>query len=348
MSQGRSPEVIVITGASAGVGRATALAFARQGECLGLIARGQGGLEGARHEVEQAGGRALALPADTADPEAVEAAAEAVEREFGPIDVWINAAMVTVYSPVHQMSPEEFRRVTEVTYLGYVHGTLAALKRMRSRDRGVIVQVGSAMAYRSIPLQSAYCAAKSAIRGFTDSLRSELIHDKSRVQLTMVQLPGLNTPQFEWGRSRMPRHVRPVAPVYQPEVAAEASVWAALHRRRELWVGLPTVESILVQRIAPGFGDWYAARTAYEGQQMDEPANPSRRDNLWEPLDVQGDFGSHGRFDGEARRRSVQLWTTEHPGMLALAALGVAALGRGLWLSGVGGRRTPRWRVVRS
>lgn len=341
MSQGDPPKVIVITGASAGVGRAAAHAFARRGAHLGLIARGRGGLEAARREVEEAGGHALALPADTADPDAIEAAAEAVERQFGPIDVWVNAAMVTVYSPVHQMTPEEYRRVTEVTYLGYVHGTLAALKRMRPRDRGVIVQVGSAMAYRSIPLQSAYCGAKAAIRGFTDSLRSELIHDKSRVHLTMVQLPGLNTPQFDWGKSRLPRNVRPVAPVYQPEVAAEAIVWAARHRRREIWVGLPTIKAILAQRIAPGFGDWYAARVAYSGQQLDEPANPSRPDNLWGPRDAEGDFGAHGRFDREAHRHSPQLWMSKHRGSLALAALGAAGLACGLWLTGDRARLHP-------
>src|SRR5581483_11239385 len=207
----------------------------------------------------------------------------------GPIDVWVNAAMVTVFAPADRIEPDEYRRVTEVTYLGYVHGTLAALRRMKSRDRGTIVQVGSALAYRSIPLQAAYCAAKAAIRGFTDSLRSELIHDGSRVHLTMVQMPGLNTPQFQWGRSKMPRDARPVAPVYQPEVAAEAIVWAAHHRRRELWVAPSTVKAIVGQRLAPGLGDWYAARTAYDGQQTGEPANPSRPDNLWDPLDAEGD-----------------------------------------------------------
>ncbi|MBX6311553.1 MAG: SDR family oxidoreductase [Isosphaeraceae bacterium] len=340
MSNGHTPEVVVITGASAGVGRATARAFARRGAYLGLIARGRGGREGARRDVEEAGGRALVLPLDVADPEAVEAAAAAVEREFGPIDIWVNAAMVTVFSPVQQMTPEEYRRVTEVTYLGYVHGTLAALRRMLPRDRGTIVQVGSAMAYRSIPLQSAYCAAKAAIRGFTDSLRCELIHDKSHVHITMVQLPGLNTPQFEWGKSRMPRHARPVAPVYQPEVAAKAIVWAAHHRRRELWVGLTTVETILAQRIAPGFGDWYGAKTAYSGQQMDEPANPSRAHNLWEPLDHDGDFGAHGRFDREARRHSLQLWASKYRGWLALAA-GIMGLTCGAWLVQQRARKRP-------
>jgi len=342
MSSSDRPEVVVITGASGGVGRASAQAFARRGAHIGLIARGRGGLEGARREVEQSGGRGLVLPTDVADPDQVESAAEAVEREFGPIDVWVNAAMATVLAPVDRMEAAEYRRVTEVTYLGYVHGTLSALRRMKPRDRGTIVQVGSALAYRSIPLQSAYCAAKAAIRGFTDSLRSELIHDKSRVHLTMVQMPGLNTPQFEWGRSKMPRRVRPVAPVYQPEVAAEAVVWSAHHRRRELWVAPSTVEAILIQRVAPAFGDWYAARTAYQGQQTDEPANPSRPDNLWAPVDAEGDFGAHGPFDREARRHSLQLWANTHRGWLALAAVGLLGAAWGARLAEGRGRRHGR------
>jgi NAD(P)-dependent dehydrogenase (short-subunit alcohol dehydrogenase family) len=339
MSRARTPEVVVITGASGGVGRAAAVAFARRGAHIGLLARGRGGLEGARHEVEAAGGRALILPTDVSDPDQVEAAAEAVEREFGPIDVWVNVAMSTVFAPVHRMEAAEYRRVTEVTYLGYVHGTLAALRRMRPRDRGTIIQVGSALAYRSIPLQSAYCAAKAAIRGFTDSLRSELIHDKSHVHITMVQMPGLNTPQFEWGRSKMPRRARPVAPVYQPEVAAEAIVWSAHHRRRELWVAPSTAQAILAQRVAPGFGDWYAARTAYEGQQTDEPENPTRTDNLWSPVDTEGDFGAHGPFDREARRRSWQLWADTHRGWLTLAAAGLAGVACAAWLGNGEARR---------
>jgi NAD(P)-dependent dehydrogenase (short-subunit alcohol dehydrogenase family) len=331
MGRNRISEVVVITGASGGVGRAAAEAFARRGARVGLLARGRGGLEAARRDVESAGGRGLVLPTDVSDPDQVEAAAEAVERELGPIDVWVNAAMATVLAPVDRMDAAEYRRVTEVTYLGYVHGTLAALRRMKPRDRGAIVQVGSALAYRSIPLQSAYCAAKAAIRGFTDSLRSELIHDKSRVHLTMVQMPGLNTPQFEWGRNKMRRRIRPVAPVYQPEVAAEAIVWSAHHRRRELWVAPSTVKAILAQRIAPGLGDWLAAKVAFEGQQTDEPANPSRPDNLWGPLDADGDFGAHGPFDEEARPKSLQLWANEHREWLLLAAAGLVGAAFAAW-----------------
>src|SRR5919199_155521 len=253
------PEVVVITGASAGVGRATARAFAREGAYIGLLARGRDGLEGARRDVEESGGRALVLPTDVSDADAVERAAEAIEREFGPIDLWINNAMVSVFSPVKEMRPEEYRRVTEVTYLGYVYGTLAALKRMLPRGRGVIVQVGSALAYRGIPLQSAYCGAKHAVQGFVDSLRSELLHDRSNVRVTMVQLPALNTPQFSWVKSRLPREPQPVPPIFQPEVAARAIYWAAHNDRRELYVGWPTVKAIVGNKAAPGLADWYLA-----------------------------------------------------------------------------------------
>src|ERR671933_374614 len=265
------PEVVVITGASAGVGRAVARAFAREGACIGLLARGRDGLEGARRDVEELGGRALVLPTDVSDADAVEQAAEAVEREFGPIDIWINNAMVSVFSPVKKMRPEEYKRVTEVTYLGAVYGTLAALKRMLPRDRGVIVQVGSALAYRGIPLQSAYCAAKHAIQGFMDALRCELLHDGSHVQVSMVQMPALNTPQFGWVKSRLPHKAQPVPPIYQPEVAAEAIFWAAHNDRRELWVGGPTVQAILANRVAPGLLDRYLGETGYEAQQTNEP-----------------------------------------------------------------------------
>jgi NAD(P)-dependent dehydrogenase (short-subunit alcohol dehydrogenase family) len=317
-----SGEVVVITGASAGVGRATAQAFARRGARIGLIARGVERLEAARREVEGLGGTALVLPADVADAEAVEAAAARVERELGPIDVWVNNAMTSVFSPIKELTPDEVRRVTEVTYLGYVHGTLAALHRMLPRDRGTIVQVGSALAYRSIPLQAAYCAAKHAITGFTESLRSELIHDNSRVRVTEVHMPALNTPQFSWVKSRLPRKAQPVPPIFQPEIAAEAIVWAAHHRRRELLVGWPTVQAIWGNKVAPGFIDWYLARTCYDGQQHDGPEDPNRPHNLWEP--VPADRGAHGDFDDRASDSSPQLWATTHRSWIALAGAGLA------------------------
>jgi len=323
-TDGRSnrPEVVVITGASAGVGRATARAFARRGAYIGLLARGRDGLEAARREVEEMGGRALALPVDVADADRVEAAAAEVEERLGPIDIWINNAMTSVFSPVKEMKPEEFKRVTEVTYLGVVYGTLSALKRMLPRDRGVIVEVGSALAYRGIPLQAAYCGAKHAIQGFVDSLRCELLHDKSNVRLTMVQMPALNTPQFRWVKSRLPHKAQPVPPIYQPEVAAQAIYYAAHHDRREMYVGMPTVEAIVGNKIAPGMLDRYLARTGYESQQTDEPADPNRPNNLWEP--VPGDHGAHGVFDDRSSNHSWQLWADTHRGLLALAGLGLA------------------------
>ncbi len=339
MSRSGTPEVVVITGASGGVGRASAIAFARRGARVGLLARGRAGLEAALRDVEAAGGQGLIVPTDVTDPDQVEAAAEAVERQLGPIDVWANVAMATVFAPVHLMNAQEYRRVTEVTYLGFVHGTLSALRRMRPRDRGTIVQVGSALAYRSIPLQSAYCAAKAAVRGFTDSLRSELIHDRSRVHITMVQMPGLNTPQFLWGKSKMPRRARPVPPVYQPEVAAEAVVWSAHHRRRELWVAPSTIKAILAQKVAPGLGDWLAAKTAYEGQMTDQPDDPHRPSNLWGPVDTDSDFGARGPFRSEAHGHSLQFWADTHRGLLAVAAAGLAGLVYAAWLTG---DRTPR------
>ncbi|HEV2147076.1 MAG TPA: SDR family oxidoreductase, partial [Longimicrobiaceae bacterium] len=332
MSSNGERQVVVVTGASAGVGRATVRAFAKRGASIGLIARGLDGLEGARRDVEALGGRALVLPADVADADVVEAAAARVEAELGPIDVWVNNAMTSVFSPIKETTAEEFRRVTEVTYLGYVHGTLSALRRMLPRDRGVIVQVGSALAYRGIPLQAAYCGAKHAIQGFMDSLRCELLHDGSNVRVTMVQMPALNTPQFRWVKSRLPNKSQPVPPIYQPEVAAEAILFAADHDRREVWVGWPTVRAILGNRVAPWYVDRKLAAEGYDGQQIDEPRDPDRPHNLWEP--VPGDHGAHGVFDHRAQDYSLQLWATRHRGLLAfagaaLAGLGIAAAARG-------------------
>jgi len=321
---GHERSVVVITGASAGVGRATVRRFAGPGVCIGMLARGRDGLDGARDEVERAGGEALVVPTDVANADEVEVAADAVERRFGPIDIWINNAMVSVFSPVKEMTASEFKRVTEVTYLGVVYGTLAALKRMLPRDRGTIVQVGSALAYRGIPLQAAYCGAKHAIQGFMDSLRTELLHDGSGVHVTMVQMPALNTPQFRWVKSRLPRKPQPVPPIFQPEVAAEAIHWAAHHRRRELYVGLPTVEAIIGNKIAPSIGDRYLARGGYRAQQTDEIDDHARPDNLWSP--VSGDHGAHGVFEDRARVHSLQLWATTHRPLWGLAGAAAAAI----------------------
>ena len=326
-------QVVVITGASAGVGRATVRAFARQGADIGLLARGLDGLEAARHEVEAEGGRALVLPTDVANAEQVEAAAERVERELGPIDVWVNNAMVSVFSPVKELQADEVKRVTDVTYLGVVYGTLAALKRMLPRDRGAIVQVGSALAYRGIPLQAAYCGAKHAIQGFTESLRCELLHDQSCVHVAMVQLPAMNTPQFDWVKSRMPREPQPVPPIYEPEIAAQAIVWAASHRRRELSVGGSTVAAIVGNKIASGLLDRYLAKTGYDSQQTDQPADPDRPDNLWAPL--HGDHGAHGRFGARSTTSSPQTWANEHLAITLGLAVGGAAM---MWSAS-------RWRL---
>ena len=329
------PEVVVVTGAGAGLGRAIVQAFARRGAHLGLIARGRERLEDAKHEVEARGGRAICLPADVADARAVEQAADAVERQLGPIDVWVNNAMTTVFSPVAEMTPDDYKRVTDVTYLGCVHGTLAALKYMRPRDRGTIVQVGSALAYRSIPLQSAYCAAKHAIVGFTDSLRSELIHDGSRVRVTAVHMPAINTPQFSWCKSRMPRKPQPVPPIFQPEVCAEAVYWAAHQRHREVFVGWPTLRAIWAQRLVPGLADHLAARLAWDGQMYDGSRDPSAPDDLYEP--VAGHQSAHGAFDARARSGSWELRLTMRLSWLGTLSAQLA----GLALNAAAGSRRP-------
>jgi NAD(P)-dependent dehydrogenase (short-subunit alcohol dehydrogenase family) len=318
-------EIVVVTGASAGVGRAVARAFGKRRAKVGLIARGRDGLEAAKREIEQSGGEAIVLPLDVSDHDAVEQAAAEVESRFGPIDIWVNNAMLSVFSPIMEMKPEEYRRVTEVTYLGYVWGTLAALRRMKPRNRGAIVQVGSALAYRGIPLQSAYCAAKHAVQGFHDSLRSELIHDGSSVRVVMVQMPALNTPQFRWVKSRLPRKAQPVPPIFQPEVAAEAVLWAAYSERREINVGWPTTKAVVGNNFFPGFGDWYLAKNGYEAQMIDEPEDPDRPNNLWEPLP--GDPGAHGVFDDRARDLSVELELNRNrPWVLAAAAIAAGVL----------------------
>ena len=316
--------IVVITGASAGVGRATAVEFARQGATVALLARGKAGLEGAKAEVEAAGGKAWSCTLDVADAQAVEDAAARIEDELGPIDIWINNAMVTVLAPVSEMSTDEYRRVTEVTYLGTVHGTCAALRHMRPRNRGVIIQVGSALAYRAIPLQSAYCAAKFACRGFTDSLRVELQHDKSDIHLTTVHLAAFNTPQFDWARTTLKNKPQPLPPIFQPEVAARAIVWAASQRRREISVGFPAVKSIWGNKFAPAVADHILQTDGYDGQQGNQPLPADRPDNLFQPVDR--DMGSHGRFDNQAQSHSWQLWATMHRGAIATAVLLPAAL----------------------
>jgi short-subunit dehydrogenase len=317
--------VVAVTGASAGVGRAAARAFARRGDRVALLARGEEGLRAATREIEDAGAPALAIPTDVADPQQVENAAARIEAELGPLEVWVNNAMTAVFAPFTEIPADEFKRVTEVTYLGVVHGTQAALRRMLPRDSGAVIQVGSALAYRGIPLQSAYCGAKHAIQGFTESLRSELLHDGSRVRVTMVQLAAINTPQFSWVKSRLPRKAQPVPPIYQPEVAADALVWASDNDRREVFVGAPAAATILANRLIPGLLERYLGRTGYASQQTGEPADLDRPYNLWTP--VEGDFGARGDFDELARSRSAQLWATKHRRALLLGSAAAAAVG---------------------
>jgi NAD(P)-dependent dehydrogenase (short-subunit alcohol dehydrogenase family) len=324
-------EVVVITGASGGIGRAAVREFAKRGCRLALLARGEKGLSAALREARECGAIAIAIPVDVADAEAVERAAQRVEQDLGPIDIWINVAFTNVFSEFWDISPEEWRRLTDVTYLGYVWGTMAAIKRMRPRNRGTIVQVGSALCYRSIPLQSPYCGAKSAIRGFTDSLRCELLHHKSKIRLTMVQMPAVNTPQFTWNRVKSGlKHPQPLPPIFQPEIAGKAIYWAAHKRPREMWVGFSTVLAITVQKVAPRIADIYLAMTGYRSQQTSEPIGPGRPDNLFEPADRDKDFGAHGEFDDKASPRS---WETDLVmnrqwvlGGLALAGAAAGAL----------------------
>lgn len=328
MSDPRS-RVVVVTGGSAGVGRAVAREFAREHARVAVVGRDLGRLAATKRDIEELGGMALPLQADVADATDVEKAAAAAEREFGDIDVWVNNAMTTVFSPFVKLEPEEFKRVTEVTYLGAVYGTMSALKRMTKRDRGVVVQVGSALAYRSIPLQAAYCGAKHGIAGFTDSIRSELQHQNSKVHITMVHLPAMNTPQFDWCRTKLPGNPQPVPPIYQPEVAARAIVWASSHQRREVFVGWPTMKAIYGQDVAPGLADSYLAKHGYDDQQASEPVPPTRKDNLFEP--VPGEFAAHGRFDDQAIAWSLQSWVDLHRGTVATITGGLLGMGVLAW-----------------
>ena len=341
----RKPETVVITGGTAGIGRATAREFARRGCNVAVLARGQDGLDATRRDIDDLGGRGLAIPTDVADSKAIEAAADQVERELGPIDIWVNNAFAGIFSRFMDVTPEEYERVTQVTYLGQVNGTRAALKHMLPRDRGSIVLVGSALAYRGIPLQSAYCGAKHAIQGFIDSVRCELLHYKTNVTITMVQMPGVNTPQFDWIRAKLPGQPRPVGKVYQPEVAARAIYFAAHDGRKEMLVGLPTVEAVWGNKVASSMLDDYLAATGFDAQQRPDPIQPDRKDNLFEP--VAGDHGAHGSFDDESVDSSTELWISEHKKELGLAVLSVAAVaGAGFMLAAsISGKHAQRTRT---
>jgi NAD(P)-dependent dehydrogenase (short-subunit alcohol dehydrogenase family) len=320
--------ISVVTGASGGIGRAVVRKLAERGDAVALLARGADGLDGAAEDVRRAGGTPLPIEVDVADFAAVDDAAERVEKELGPIELWVNDAFSSVFAPFMEISMAEFTRITQVSYLGYVYGTRAALTRMLPRDRGTIVQVGSALAYRGIPLQTAYCGAKHAIQGFHESLRVELLHDKSNVHVTMVQMPAVNTPQFGWVLSRLPNRAQPVPPIYQPEIAAQAVVYAADHpERREYWVGGSTAGTLLANAVAPGLLDRYLARTGYKSQQTDQQRDPDQPANLWHPADDERgpDEGAHGDFDTQAKTRSPQLWASQHHGTLAAVAGGVVA-----------------------
>ena len=343
---GKNPPVVVVTGASAGIGRATAVAFAARGAKVALLARGEKGLEGAAREVREAGGVPLVIPVDVADPEAVNAAADRAEAELGPVDIWVNSAFSSVFARFAEISAEEVRRVTEVTYLGTVYGTQAALRLMKARDRGTIVQIGSALAYRGIPLQSAYCAAKHAVQGFHESLRIELLQEGSGISATMVQMPAVNTPQFSWVLSRLPKQAQPVPPIYQPEVAARAVLFAADHpQRREYWVGTGAAKTILGNALIPAVLDRYLVRTGFDSQQTPDPRPADQPTNLWEPADGPDgrDFGSHGIFDDQARTWSKQQWVAHRFGELSAAAggtLGPTASNLGASLIDIGTRAT--------
>ena len=334
MNDNRSPhpQVVAVTGASGGIGRATAVAFGARGAKVALLARGSAGLEAAADEVRAAGGQPLVVEVDVADAEAVEAAVDTVERELGPVDVWVNVAFTSVFAPFDEIAPDEFRRVTEVAYLGYVYATMAILPRMKQRGAGTIVHVGSALAYRGIPLQTAYCGAKHAIQGFHEALRCELLHEKSPVHVTMVQMPAVNTPQFRWVLSRLPRKPQPVPPIYEPQVAARAVLYAADHpKRREYWVGGSTVGTLAANAVVPGLLDRYLARTGFDSQQTDEPSDAHRQNNLEQPADEHRDYGTRGPFDAKSTDRSPQLWASQHHGVLgAIGAMGLGAVAAGL------------------